>query len=290
MNASKNTLKPLRKAIFPVAGFGTRFLPATKSVPKEMLTVVDRPVIHYAVQEAIDAGCDTLIFITGRSKRAIEDYFDRSPELEAELEAKGKTEALDIVRNILPPHVRCFYVRQPKALGLGHAVLCAADMITPDEPFAVLLPDDLIDAKPAGVLKQMQSIHAQTGQAVIAVEQVAQQDVSKYGILKTDGWLGGALPIQGIVEKPPIDQAPSNWGVIGRYILPARIMDLLKDQTPGAGGEIQLTDAIARCLTHDSFVGLPISGKRFDCGNMNGFLEANVHFGMQRVAADNRLA
>lgn len=282
--------KPLRKAIFPVAGFGTRFLPATKSVPKEMLTVVDRPVIHYAVQEAIDAGCDTLIFITGRSKRAIEDYFDRSPELEAELQAKGKTQALDIVRNIIPASVRCFYVRQPQALGLGHAVLCAADMIAPDEPFAVMLPDDLIDAKPVGVLKQMQAIHARTGQSVIAVEQVAQQDVSKYGILQTDGWLGGSLPIQGIVEKPQPQDAPSNWGVIGRYILPASIMQLLKDQAPGAGGEIQLTDAIARCLPHTSFVGLPISGKRFDCGSMNGFLEANVHFGMQRVAAESHLS
>ncbi len=267
-----------------MAGFGTRFLPATKSVPKEMLTVVDRPVIHYAVQEAIDAGCDTLIFITGRSKRAIEDYFDRSPELEAELEAKGKTEALDIVRNILPSHVRCFYVRQPQALGLGHAVLCAADMISSDESFAVVLPDDLIDSRPCGVLSQMQAVHERTGQAVIAVEQVAQQDVSKYGILKTDGWMGGALPIRGIVEKPRSEDAPSNWGVIGRYILPARVMELLKDQVPGAGGEIQLTDAIARCLPHHEFVGLPISGKRFDCGSMNGFLEANMHFGMQRVA------
>jgi UTP--glucose-1-phosphate uridylyltransferase len=275
--------KPLRKAIFPVAGFGTRFLPATKSVPKEMLTVVDRPVIHYAVQEAIDAGCDTLIFITGRSKRAIEDYFDRSPELEAELEAKGKTEALEIVRNILPAHVRCFYVRQPQALGLGHAVLCAADMITADEPFAVVLPDDLIDARPCGALSQMQILHAHTGQAVIAVEQVAQQDVSKYGILKTDGWMGGALPIRGIVEKPRPEDAPSNWGVVGRYILPAHVMQLLKDQAPGAGGEIQLTDAIARCLPHQEFVGLPIAGKRFDCGSVHGFLEANVHFGMQRV-------
>jgi UTP--glucose-1-phosphate uridylyltransferase len=285
MDFTKPPSKPLRKAIFPVAGFGTRFLPATKSVPKEMLTVVDRPVIHYAVQEAIDAGCDTLIFITGRSKRAIEDYFDRSPELEAELQAKGKTEALDIVRNIIPPHVRCFYVRQPQALGLGHAVMCAADMIAEDEPFAVLLPDDLIDAEPVGVLKQMQAIHERGRQSVIAVEQVAQQDVSKYGILKTDGSLGASLPIQGIVEKPRPEEAPSNWGVIGRYILPARIMALLKDQVPGAGGEIQLTDAIARCLAHDDFVGLPITGKRFDCGNMHGFLEANVHFGMQRVAA-----
>lgn len=273
-------MKPLRKAIFPVAGLGTRFLPATKSIPKEMLTVVDRPIIHYAVEEAIEAGCEVMIFVTGRTKRAIADYFDRSPDLEAELEAKGKTEALEIVRNIIPPHVKCIFVRQAQPLGLGHAVLCAAELIGTDEPFAVLLPDDLIDGAPKGALAQLAEVHRRTGKAVLAVEEVPTSQVHQYGIVKPKDASVTPLELEGIVEKPKAEDAPSNWSVVGRYILTPDVMEALKTQTPGAGGEIQLTDAIARCLSSDKFLGHAFNGKRFDCGNKRGFLEANMHFGL----------
>lgn len=273
-------MKPLRKAIFPVAGLGTRFLPATKSIPKEMLTVVDRPIIHYAVEEAIEAGCEVMIFVTGRTKRAIADYFDRSPDLEAELEAKGKTEALKIVRNIIPPHVKCIFVRQAQPLGLGHAVLCAAELIGEDEPFAVLLPDDLIDGAPKGALAQLADVHRLTGKAVLAVEEVPTSRVHQYGIVKPRNAAVLPLELAGIVEKPSAAEAPSNWSVVGRYILTPDVMEALKTQTPGSGGEIQLTDAIARCLPSGQFLGLPLNGKRFDCGNKRGFLEANMHFGL----------
>lgn len=274
-------MNPLKKAIFPVAGLGTRFLPATKSIPKEMLTVVDRPLIQYAVDEAIEAGIDTLIFVTGRSKRAIENYFDRSPELEAELEAKGKIEALEIVRNVIPPHVKCFFVRQSHPLGLGHAVLCAAELIS-DEPFAVLLPDDLIDGIPKGVMAQMMDVHKRTEKAVLAVEEVLLSEVHKYGIIKPKNSEQYPLEIEGIVEKPKAEEAPSNWSVVGRYILTPNVMEALKTQEPGAGGEIQLTDAIARCVSEGGFVGHPFHGKRFDCGEKRGFLEANMHFGLNQ--------
>ena len=273
-------MKPLKKAIFPVAGLGTRFLPATKSIPKEMLTIVDKPLIHYAVQEAVEAGCEVMIFVTGRSKRAIADYFDRSPELEAELEAKGKTEALEIVRNIVPPHVKCVFVRQSSPLGLGHAVHCAAELID-NEPFAVVLPDDLIDGVPRGALAQMADVHKRSGAAVIAVEEVPLADVHRYGVIAPED--GGARPllIKGIVEKPKAEVAPSNWSVVGRYILTPDVMEALGDQQKGAGDEIQLTDAIARCLPSSNFVGHPFHGRRFDCGNKKGFLEANIHFGLK---------
>ncbi len=272
-------MKPLRKAIFPVAGLGTRFLPATKSIPKEMLTVVDRPIIHYAVEEAIEAGCEVMIFVTGRTKRAIADYFDRSPDLEAELEAKGKTEALEIVRNIIPPHVKCIFVRQAQPLGLGHAVLCAAELIGTDEPFAVLLPDDLIDGAPKGALAQLAEVHRRTGKAVLAVEEVPTSQLHNYGIVKPKDASASPLELEGLVEKPKPEHAPSNWSVVGRYILTPDVMEALKTQTPGAGGEIQLTDAIARCLHSGQFLGHPFHGKRFDCGNKAGFLHANIHFG-----------
>ena len=274
-------MKPLRKAIFPVAGLGTRFLPATKSIPKEMLTVVDRPIIHYAVQEAIEAGCEVMIFVTGRTKRAIADYFDRSPELEAELEAKGKTEALEILRNIIPPHIKCIFVRQTHPLGLGHAVLCAAELIAADEPFAVVLPDDLIDGAPRGALAQLADVHHRTGKAVLAVEEVPTSQVHQYGIVKPKDASSFPLELEGIVEKPRAEDAPSNWSVVGRYILTPDVMVALKTQTPGAGGEIQLTDAIARCLPSGQFLGHAFHGKRFDCGNKRGFLEANIHFGLK---------
>jgi len=270
----------LRKAVFPVAGLGTRFLPATKSIPKEMLPIVDRPIIQYAVDEAIEAGCDTLIFVTGRSKRAVEDYFDRAPELEAELEAKGKTEALELVRNIIPPHVKVLFVRQPQPLGLGHAVLCAAPMIGRDEYFAVLLPDDLIDGYPEGVLKQMLPVAVEHQASVVAVEQVPQADVSKYGIVDASSTDGQQMKLRGIVEKPPVDQAPSTNAVVGRYILHSSVLETLENQEPGAGGEIQLTDALAKQIESPGLYGYRFGGKRFDCGSKRGFLVANIHFGL----------
>lgn len=278
-------MKPLRKAIFPVAGLGSRFLPATKSIPKEMLTVVDRPLIQYAVDEAVEAGIDVMIFVTGRSKRAIADYFDRSPELEAELELKGKSEALELVRNVIPSHVKCFYVRQTQPLGLGHAVLCASELIA-DEPFAVLLPDDLIDGVPKGALSQMMDAHTQSGKSVLAIEEVSFSEIHKYGVIKPVK--NGIYPIEisDIVEKPKATEAPSNWSVVGRYILTPDVMDALKTQTKGAGGEIQLTDAIARCIPSGNFIGLPFHGKRFDCGSKRGFLEANMHFGLKIEALE----
>ena len=246
-----------------------------------MLTVVDRPIIHYSVEEAIEAGCEVMIFVTGRTKRAIADYFDRSPDLEAELEAKGKTEALEIVRSIIPPHVKCIFVRQAQPLGLGHAVLCAAELIGTDEPFAVLLPDDLIDGVPKGALAQLAEVHRRTGKAVLAVEEVPTSQVHQYGIVKPKDASVTPLELEGIVEKPTAKDAPSNWSVVGRYILTPDVMEALKTQTPGAGGEIQLTDAIARCLPSGQFLGHAFHGKRFDCGNKRGFLEANTHFGLK---------
>ncbi|MCC7005836.1 MAG: UTP--glucose-1-phosphate uridylyltransferase [Ottowia sp.] len=275
-------MKPLRKAIFPVAGLGTRFLPATKTIPKEMLPIVDRPLIHYAVEEAIEAGCDTLIFVTGRNKRAVEDYFDRHPELERELEEKGKLQELEIVRNIIPAHVRCVYVRQPQPLGLGHAVGCAAHLIDEDEPFAVILPDDLIDGAGVGCLRQMLVVHQAKGAAVLALEHALLADVSRYGVVAVRDEEERPLKITGIVEKPLPQDAPSRWTVVGRYILTSDVMRELSRMTPGSGGEIQLTDAIAAVLKDVPTYGLAFSGKRFDCGAKRGFLEANLHYGFQQ--------
>ncbi len=271
----------LRKAVFPVAGLGTRFLPATKSIPKEMLPIVDRPIIQYAVDEAIEVGCDTLIFVTGRSKRAVEDYFDRNPELESELEAKGKHEALAAVRDILPPHVKVLFVRQPAPLGLGHAVLCAAPMIGDDEHFAVLLPDDLIDGHPEGVLSQMLPLAESSGGSVVAIEQVPRADVSKYGIVSPVDEQGPCMRITAIVEKPPVEEAPSTYAVVGRYILHPSILKTLVDLPPGSGGEIQLTDALARQIETPGLHGYRFGGKRFDCGSKQGFLTANIYFGLR---------
>ena len=275
----------LRKAVFPVAGLGTRFLPATKTIPKEMLPIVDRPIIQYAVDEAVEAGCDTLIFVTGRSKRAVEDYFDRNPELEAELEAKGKTAELEILRNIVPPHVRVLFVRQHAPLGLGHAVLCAAPMIGPDELFAVLLPDDLIDGYPEGALKQMLPTALETGGSVIAIEQVAREDVSKYGIVDMEltgsSASGPASRVKAIIEKPSIENAPSTNAVVGRYILHPSVLKTLETQQPGAGGEIQLTDALVKQIESPGLFAHRFGGRRFDCGSKRGFLVANIHFGLR---------
>ena len=271
----------LKKAVFPVAGLGTRFLPATKTIPKEMLPIVDRPIIQYAVDEAVEAGCDTLIFVTGRSKRAVEDYFDRNPELEAELEAKGKLEALDAIRNIIPSYVKVLFVRQPQPLGLGHAVLCAAPMIGPDELFAVLLPDDLIDGYPKGVLSQMLSAAQEKQASIIAVEEVPLRDVSKYGVVDPISEEGNLLKLKGIVEKPAQELAPSTSAVVGRYILHPSVLKTLETQKPGAGGEIQLTDAIAMQIESPGVYAYRFGGKRFDCGSKRGFLTANIHFGMK---------
>ena len=273
----------MRKAIFPVAGLGTRFLPATKSVPKEMLTVVDRPVIDYAVREAIEAGCDTLVFVTGRAKRAIADYFDRNPELENELEAKNKQAALEIVRNIIPSHVNCVYVRQSEPLGLGHAVHCGAPLIHPDEYFAVLLPDDLIDGHQHGCLKQLMDVHTRENCSVVALERVSWDDVHNYGVIQPKYNDRTPIELSGIVEKPKREDAPSNWTVVGRYILSGKIMSLLETTARGTGGEIQLTDGIAELLKTEKIMGVPFSGKRFDCGNKKGFLEANMHFGLSML-------
>ena len=280
----------LKKAVFPVAGMGTRFLPATKSIPKEMLPIVDRPIIQYAVDEAIEAGCDTLIFVTGRSKRAVEDYFDRNPELEAELESKGKTEALDLVRNIIPPHVKVLFVRQHAPLGLGHAVLCAAPMIGPDEHFAVLLPDDLIDGHPEGVLKQMLPFAESTGGSVVAVEQVPRTDVSKYGIVAPVDEQGPRMRVSAIVEKPAIEDAPSTYAVVGRYILHPSVMKTLVDLPPGAGGEIQLTDAMAEMIGDQPFHAVTFDGARYDCGSKAGYIQANLAVALERpdIATDVR--
>jgi UTP--glucose-1-phosphate uridylyltransferase len=273
-------MKPLTKALFPVAGVGTRFLPATKSVPKEMITIVDRPIIHYAFDEAVAAGCETMIFITGRTKRAVEDYFDSHPELEAELAAKGKLEALAIVRGIVPEHVRCAYVRQGNPLGLGHAVRCAADLVG-DEPFAVLLPDDLIDGGDHPCLAQLHAQYKKLGGSIVAVQQVPWEQVHQYGVVD----MGGDMPtplaparIRAVVEKPQREHAPSNWAIVGRYILMPQVMEQLRQTPPGAGGEIQLTDAIAATLAHVPTWAVPIEGVRFDCGNRAGFVQANVHF------------
>ena len=260
----------LKKAVFPVAGLGTRFLPATKSIPKEMLPIVDRPIIQYAVNEAIEAGCDTLIFVTGRSKRAVEDYFDRNPELEMELEAKGKLEALAAVRDILPSHVKVFFVRQAAPLGLGHAVLCARPMIGPDEHFAVLLPDDLIDGFPEGVLKQMLPVAQERGGSVIAVEQVPKADVSKYGIIRPDTIDGTTISVGAIVGET-VDRGRALDAGGRRSLHPAPERDgCARDVAPGSGGEIQLTDALAHQIGTPGLFGCRFGGKRFDCGNKQG--------------------
>ncbi|MFZ9346394.1 MAG: UTP--glucose-1-phosphate uridylyltransferase GalU [Burkholderiaceae bacterium] len=267
----------VRKAVFPVAGLGTRFLPATKASPKEMLPVVDKPLIQYAVEEAAAAGITDMIFITGRSKRAIEDHFDKAYELEAELEAKNKTALLEVVRSVAPASINCIYIRQPEALGLGHAVLCAEPVVG-DEPFAVLLADDLMDAGEHGaaVMRQMVNVYAQHHSSVIAVEEVPRQDTSRYGIVSSVPFAPRTEQITAIIEKPSPESAPSNLAVVGRYLLTSRIFDLIRTQGRGAGGEIQLTDAIARLLLEDKVLAYRFEGQRFDCGSKLGYMQASV--------------
>ncbi len=264
----------IRKAVFPVAGLGTRFLPATKASPKEMLPVVDKPLIQYAVEEALAAGVTELIFVTGRGKRAIEDHFDQAVELELALEKNGRRELLAEVRGILPRGVSCLFVRQAQPLGLGHAVLCAQPAVG-NEPFAVLLADDLIDAR-VPVLAQMEKLHRAGGASVIAVQQVPRSEISRYGVVAVPPRSKSPHVISGIVEKPPAAEAPSRLGVVGRYILTAGIFDELSRSRAGAGGEIQLTDAIARLQRKEAVLAWEFEGRRYDCGTKLGYLEANV--------------
>ena len=273
----------IRKAVFPVAGLGTRFLPATKTVPKEMLPIIDRPLIQYAVDEAVEAGCDTLIFVTNRYKHAVADYFDKAYELEQKLERSGKVEQLELVRNVLPSHVRAVFVTQAEALGLGHAVLCAKAIVG-DEPFAVLLPDDLIWNRGPGALKQMADAAESSGASVIAVQDVPREQTGSYGIVATDAFSGREGRIDAIVEKPKPEVAPSTLAVVGRYVLDARIFALLESTAPGAGGEIQLTDAIAALLREKPVHAYRFQGTRFDCGTHIGLIEATLRYALDHEA------
>lgn len=270
-------MKPIRKAVFPVAGLGTRFLPATKAMPKEMLPIVDKPLIQYAVEEAIAAGITEIIFITGRNKRAIEDHFDRAPELEAELISKQKQELLKSVQQVLPSHVSCIYTRQATPLGLGHAVLCA-EPIVGNEPFLVILADDLLDA-PTSVAEQMVKAAHQHNGSIIAIQEVKPAETDKYGIISGTQVDAQTIRLNGIVEKPAPEQAPSQNAVVGRYILEPEIFEHLRNTAPGVGGEIQLTDAIASLLKSKPVYGFSYNGRRYDCGSKAGFFEATVAFG-----------
>jgi len=270
---------PIRYAVFPVAGKGTRFLPATKASPKEMLPVVDKPLIQYAVEEALAAGAINLVFITGRNKRAIEDHFDVDPELERTLASKDKDELLDAVRYVVPSNVNCVYVRQGEPLGLGHAVLCARPVVG-DRPFFVHLADDLIDAAEP-CLAQMRRIFDRLGGSVLGVEEVPADQTQQYGIIQGSGEGPRLRRLSAIVEKPAPADAPSNLAVVGRYILTPRIFKLLEQTQVGTGGEIQLTDAIARLLLEEPVYGYEFEGVRFDCGSKLGYLEATVHYGLR---------
>jgi UTP--glucose-1-phosphate uridylyltransferase len=269
------------KAVFPVAGMGSRFLPATKASPKEMMPIVDKPLIQYAVEEAVAAGITDLVFITGKNKRAIEDHFDKAYELETELEARGKRDLLDLVRDILPKSVNCIYIRQPEPLGLGHAVLCARPVIN-DEPFAVILADDLIDAE-TPVLKQMTEVFARVQCSMLGVEEIAPEQTRQYGVIRPKPAGEGVLEVAEIVEKPEPHVAPSRIAVVGRYILSPRIFEMLARLQPGAGGEIQLTDAIAALLREERVVAHRFKGTRYDCGSKLGYLAAMVAFGRKHA-------
>ena len=269
------------KAIFPVAGLGTRFLPATKSIPKEILCLVDKPLIQYAIDEAREAGIEEFIFVTSRGKGALEDYFDGAPQLEQSLKAKGKDDLLDVLMKSTMDSGEIAYVRQREALGLGHAVWCARRLIA-DEPFAVILTDDVIAAEQP-VLKQMVEAHEQTGGNMVAAMEVAPSKASAYGLLDIKEDMGSLVSVKGMVEKPKPEDAPSNLAVIGRYILTPQILKNLETQERGAGGEIQLTDAIAKEIeTSDNVYGFRFQGTRYDCGSKAGFLQATVAFGLAR--------
>jgi UTP--glucose-1-phosphate uridylyltransferase len=272
--------RKISKAVFPVAGLGTRFLPATKANPKEMLTVVDKPLIQYAAEEAVNAGVEELIFVTSSSKRAIEDHFDKNYELESELESRGKKDLLRIVREVVPANVTCVYIRQPEALGLGHAVLCARPVVG-DEAFAVILADDLIYSDDKCVLGQMIAVYQDRGNSVLGVEEVPPDETHKYGIVDPGETDGRVTRVRNIVEKPSPADARSNLGVVGRYILTPAIFAHLKGIPRGAGGEIQLTDAIERLLQDEPVLAYRFAGKRYDCGSKLGYLQATVEYALR---------
>ncbi|MEG6507545.1 UTP--glucose-1-phosphate uridylyltransferase GalU [Methyloligella sp. 2.7D] len=272
---------PVRKAVFPVAGLGTRFLPATKAMPKEMLTVVDRPLIQHVVDEAKDAGIEHLIFVTGRNKGVIEDHFDRQYELEEVLAARGKTEALAVLQEDLPHAGTTSFTRQQDALGLGHAVWCAREIVGA-EPFAVVLPDVLVKAEGKGCLAQMLDVYDTYGGNILAVEEVPGDAVSSYGILSVGEGDGDVFPVDGMVEKPKPEEAPSNLSILGRYILQPEIFDILSGHETGAGGEIQITDAMLKLLESQPFHAVKCEGTTYDCGSKIGFLAANVAYGLDR--------
>ncbi len=272
-------MQRVTKAVFPVAGMGTRFLPATKANPKEMLPIVDKPLIQYAVEEAVAAGITDLIFINGRNKRSIPDHFDKAYELEAELEAKGKQQLLDIVRGILPDNVNCIYIRQSQALGLGHAVLCAEPAVN-NEPFAVLLADDLIDAEP-GVTRQMVDQYSYYNCSLVGVQEVAREETNQYGIVVSQPMSERLSRISAMVEKPRPEEAPSTLGVVGRYVFNPRIFNHLRHLGRGSGGEIQLTDGIVSLLGEQQVLAYQYEGKRYDCGSKLGYLQATVEYALK---------
>ncbi len=274
----------IRKAVFPVAGLGSRFLPATKAQPKEMLPIVDKPLIQYAVEEAVEAGITDMIFITGRNKRAIEDHFDKAYELEATLEAAGKEALLDMVRNVIPKHINCMFIRQSEALGLGHAVLCARPIVGND-PFAVILADDFMQsaAGETGVMAQMTAQFATQQASLLAVQDVPREQTRQYGIVSAEPFAERLEKVRGIVEKPAPEVAPSTLAVVGRYVLTNRIFSCLEKLGKGAGGEIQLTDGIAALMQYETVLAYRYAGRRFDCGSKLGYLQASVEIGLQHA-------
>ncbi len=278
----------VRKAVFPVAGLGTRFLPATKASPKEMLPIVDKPLIQYAVEEAVAAGITDMVFVTGRNKRSIPDHFDKAYELEVELETKGKIEMLNLVRNMLPKNVNCIYIRQAEALGLGHAVLCAKPVVG-DEPFAVLLADDLLDGS-VPIMKQMVDQYAHYHCSVLGVQDVPREDTRSYGIVASRPIADRLETLTAIVEKPKPADAPSTLAVVGRYILTPRIFHHIENLKPGAGGEIQLTDAISSLLKEEQVLAYRYDGVRYDCGSKLGYLQAMVELGIKHHEVGNEFS
>ena len=284
-------MKKITKAVFPVAGLGSRFLPATKAQPKEMLPIVDKPLIQYAVEEAVEAGVTEMIFITGRNKRAIEDHFDKAYELETELEAAGKTKLLEMVQTVIPKHINCVYIRQSAPLGLGHAVLCAKPLVG-DEPFAVLLADDFmdVDAGRKNVLAQMTDVFEKEGNSLLAVQDVPRLDTRQYGIVSADSYRDRLERVNAIVEKPAPEVAPSTLAVVGRYILTPAIFDRLENIGTGAGGEIQLTDGIAALMASEPVLAYRYEGQRYDCGSKLGYLKAAVAMGIKHEEVGNNFA
>lgn len=277
-------MKKIKKAVFPVAGLGSRFLPATKAQPKEMLPIVDKPLIQYAVEEAVAAGITEMIFITGRNKRAIEDHFDKAYELEAELEAAGKVKLLEFVQNVIPKHITCIYIRQSAPLGLGHAVLCARPVVG-NEPFAVMLADDFMDVEPgtAPVLAQMTEIFSRQGSSMLAVQEVPRAETSQYGIVSVSPFAKSLEQVNAIVEKPAPESAPSTLAVVGRYVLTNGIFDYLENLGKGAGGEIQLTDGISALIESERVLAYRYQGQRYDCGSKLGYLKASMAMGLKHA-------